>query len=111
MGRLDGLDMLLTAALLAIGNRVLSLLLLLLVIVLVTLVGACRNPESALVGAPQRCILAGEVDRLTLVTVVAALRESAGADRELGGDGSILLDPVGKGILAVLDDTTSRVSI
>lgn len=65
--------MLLTAALLAIGNGVLNLVLVLLVIVLLTLVGACRNPEAALAGALQRCILAGEVNRLTLVTVVAAL--------------------------------------
>ena len=41
---------------------------------------------------------------LTDVAGCATLGKSARAGRELGADGSVLLDPVGKGILAILDD-------
>jgi len=48
--------------------------------------------------------LTGKVDGLTLVTVLAALRKGAGTGRKLGADGGVLLNPVGEGVLAVLDD-------
>jgi hypothetical protein len=49
--------------------------------------------------------LAREVNSLALVTIAAALGEGTRALGELGRDGSVLGDPVGKSILAVLDDT------
>lgn len=76
-------------------------LLLLLFVVVLALVLAGRDPETAL-AVLHGCVLAGEVDGLALV---AALRESAGTDGELGGDGGVLLDPVGESVLTVLDDS------
>jgi hypothetical protein len=62
------------------------------------------DPETGL-PVIEGLVLAGEIDALALMTVAAALGESAGALGELGGDGGVLGDPVGKSILAVLDDT------
>ena len=39
-----------------------------------------------------------------MVAVAAALRKSARSLRELGRDGGVLGNPVGKSILAILDD-------
>jgi hypothetical protein len=54
----------------------------------------------------ERRILAGKVVTFVPVTDVgpAALRQGARAGGKLGGDDSVGLDPVGKGIFAVLDD-------
>lgn len=46
----------------------------------------------------------GEVNAITSDTVLAALRQSASTSGKLGADGCILGNPVGEGILAVLDD-------
>lgn len=74
-----------------------------LVIVLVSLVLAGRDPEARL--AVHGLVLAGEVVTLTSVAGCATLGKSARAGGELGADGSVLLDPVGESILAVLDDS------
>ena len=73
------------------------------VIVLVSLVLAGGDPEAGL-AVTEGLVLAGEVVALTGVTGCATLGKSARAGRELGADGSVLLDPVGESILAVLDD-------
>lgn len=54
----------------------------------------------------ERSILVGKIDTLGIALDIgaAALRERAGAGRELGRDGSIGGDPVGESILAVLND-------
>jgi hypothetical protein len=55
-------------------------------------------------------VLAGEVDTFALPasgTLSAALRECARADRKLRRDGGVLLNPVGKGILTILDNPVS----
>lgn len=62
---------------------------------------AGRHPDTRL-AALELLVLAGEVDALSLVA--AALGKSASASGQGGGDGGILLDPVGESILAVLDD-------
>lgn len=72
------------------------------VLVAITVVLRCGNPETRL--PVEGLVLAGKVDTLAVVTVAAALRESARSLREFGGDGGVLRHPVGKGILAVLDD-------
>ena len=74
------------------------------VFIAVTLVLSSWNPETGL-PVVHGLVLAREVNSLTLVTVAAALGESAGALGELRGDGGVLGNPVGKSILAVLDDT------
>jgi len=49
--------------------------------------------------------LAGQVDTLSVVTIAAALRKGARSLGELGGDGSVLGNPVGKSILTVLNNS------
>lgn len=69
------------------------------------LVLAGGDPEAALAVTLEWCILAAEVDWSSLVTVlVAALGEGAGTCGQVGLDRGILLDPVGEGILTVLND-------
>jgi hypothetical protein len=76
----------------------------LLVVVAVTSVLGCRNPQAGL-ATVEGLVLTGQVDSLTSVlTVAAALGESAGAGGQLGGNGGVLLDPVGERVFAVLDD-------
>ena len=99
-GRLCG-DALLTAAGLAVDGG--GGYLVILIIVLVSLVLAGGDPEAGL-AVTEGLVLAGEVVALTGVAGCATLRKSARAGGELGADGSVLLDPVGKSILAVLDD-------
>lgn len=94
-------DALLTAAGLAIDSR--GGYLIIFVIVLVSLVLAGRDPEAGL-AVTEGLVLAGEVVAFTGVARCATLGESARASGELGADGSVLLDPVGQSILAVLDD-------
>jgi hypothetical protein len=77
------------------------------VFVAVTLVFSGGDPETGL-PVIHGLVLAREVNSLALVTVAAALGESAGALGELRGDGGVLGDPVGESILAVLDDTVVR---
>ena len=52
----------------------------------------------------ERLVLARQVDT-ALALGVAPLREGTCAGAELRGYGSVLLDPVGEGVFAVLDDT------
>lgn len=75
------------------------------VLVAVTLVLGGGDPKTGL-PAIKGLVLAREVDTLA-VAVAAALRESARALRQLGGDRGILRDPIGQGIFAILDDSTS----
>jgi hypothetical protein len=101
---LSGSSLLVTATHRSVSNA--SLLLFLVVVVLVrarVVVLASRNPETAL-AVLHGSILTGKVDGLTLVAVATALRQIAGAGRELRRDGSVLLDPVGQRVFAVLDD-------
>jgi len=90
-----------------------SILILLIVLVAVSVVVlAGGDPEVAVARLLHGSILAGEVDGLALVAVVAtALGKGAGAGGEGRADGSVLLDPVGKRVLAVLDDAVMVVSI
>lgn len=110
MLRLSSDSLLLATADGAVGDASVLLLLIVLVVVSV-LVLAGGDPEVAVTGLLHGGILAGKVNGLTLVTVAAALRKSAGASGEGRGDGSVLLDPVGKRVLAVLDDAVKIVSI
>jgi hypothetical protein len=92
---------LLTAAGLAIDGGGCDLIVI--VVVVVSLVLAGGDPETGL-AVLERLVLAGEVVALTGVAGSAALGKSARAGGELGADGGVLLDPVGEGILTVLDD-------
>lgn len=78
-----------------------------LIVVTVALVLSGRNPKTRL-SVVKVLVLTGKVDAFTLGSVAAALRQCAGALRELGGHGSVLRDPVGKGVFAVLDDAATR---
>ena len=93
--------MLLAAAGLAVDGGGCDLIVL--VIVVVSLVLAGGDPKTGL-AVLERLVLAGEVVALTGVAGCATLGESARASGKLGADGGVLLDPVGEGILAVLDD-------
>ena len=89
-----------------------SILLLIVILVAVSVVVlAGRDPEVAVTRLLHGGVLAGKVDGLTLVAIAAALRKGAGAGGEGRGDGSVLLDPVGERVLAVLDDAAKMVSI
>ena len=90
-----------------------SILILVIVLVAVSVVVlAGGDPEVAVARLLHGGVLAGKVDGLTLVAVVAAaLRKSAGAGGEGRADGGVLLDPVGERVLAVLDDAVMVVSI
>lgn len=76
------------------------------VVVAVALMLGGRNPEPRL--AVERLVLVGEINAITTASgITATLRQGARALRELGGDGGVLGDPIGEGVLAVLDDATS----
>lgn len=110
MLRLSSDSLLLATADRAVGDANILLLIVILVVVSV-LVLAGRNPEVAVTRLLHGGVLAGKVDGLTLVAVATTLRKSAGAGGEGRGDGSVLLDPVGKRVLAVLDDAVKIISI
>jgi hypothetical protein len=98
-----GNPLLLAAAVFA-GNGGASLIDLLVVVAVTSVLGR-RDPQAGL-AAVERLVLARQVNGLTSVlTVAAALGEGARASGKLGRDGGVLLDPVGEGIFAVLDDT------
>jgi hypothetical protein len=84
-------------------SALIVILALLLVIVVLLLVLTSLDPRVPVV---ERGILAREVVALTTVldVVPPALRQSTGTGGELGGHGGILGDPVGEGVLTVLDD-------
>lgn len=83
----------------------------LLVIIAVTSVLGRGDPQTRL-ATLKGLVLTGQVNSLTSVlTVAAALRESAGASGKLGGDGGVLLDPVGEGVFAVLDDAVNLLEL
>src|SRR3569833_30068 len=87
-----------------VAGHVVVVLLVLLVFVVGT---ALVVPGVVLrVSVVERSVLAREVVTLGagLDVVAAALREHAGAVRQLGRDGGLLGDPVGERVLAVLDD-------
>lgn len=88
------------------GNRGGSIFLLFLVLISITMVLGGWNPKVRL-SVIKGCVLMGEINALTLAAglVAAALGESAGTLGELGADSSILLNPVCKGVFAILDDT------
>lgn len=75
-------------------------------VLLVLAVGASvcggGDPEAGLTVTLHALVLAGEIH--TLGFVGAALGKGAGTGGELGRDGSAGFDPVGEGVLAVLDD-------
>lgn len=99
-------SLLLAAALVLAGNGgCVFVLELITVLVAVTLVLSSRDPQARL--PVQGLVLAREVDALTMATalVAAALRKGTRSLGELGRDGCVLGNPVGKSILAVLDDT------
>jgi hypothetical protein len=77
----------------------------LVIIELLTLVSVSWDPEARF-AVVQWLVLAGEVMTLgiALDVVAATLRECAGTGREVGRDLGVGSNPVGKGILAVLDD-------
>ena len=54
-----------------------------------------------------------EVDALALAAdlIAPALRECTRAGGELGGNGGVLLDPVGESVFAILDDSADYVSL
>jgi hypothetical protein len=85
------------------------LLFFILMIILVLSVGIGGDPEAALT-VLHRLVLASEVDASALHALLAALRKVAGTRAELGRYGSVLLDPVGKGVFAILDDPIEKVS-
>lgn len=76
-------------------------------LVAVALVLLGRNPQARL--PVEGLVLAREVNTLAHVAVLVAatLRKGARSLGELGGDGGVLRHPVGKGILAVLDDAVA----
>lgn len=94
-----------TLLLAAAGLAVDALDFVLVVVFLLALVLGGWDPHAARAVALHWGVLVGKVDGLAgVVAVLAALGQSAGAGAELAGDGSVLLDPVGKRILAVLND-------
>jgi hypothetical protein len=95
----------------AVGDA--SILVLVVVLVAVSVVVlAGGDPQVAVARLLHGGILTGKVDGLALVAVVAAaLGKSAGTGGEGRADGSVLLDPVGERVLAVLDDAVMVVSI
>jgi hypothetical protein len=101
---LCGNPLLFTAAVFAGDGR--RSLVALLIIVAVTSVLGSRDPQARLTTL-ERLVLARQINGLAsvLAAVAAALREGTGASRHLGGDGGVLLDPVGKRVFAILDDT------
>lgn len=68
-----------------------------------SLVLAGGDPQTRL-AVLEWLVLTGKVVTLAGVAGSTALGESAGASGQAGLDGGVLLDPVGEGILAVLDD-------
>jgi hypothetical protein len=74
------------------------------VLVAVALVLGSRDPQARL--PVEGLVLAREVNTLAKVAVLVAatLREGARSLGEFGGDGGVLRYPVGKSILAILDD-------
>jgi hypothetical protein len=108
--RLCGNDpLVLTTALLRSDSGVGVVIDLVAVVVTVALVLGGRNPEAGL-SVVEGLVLAGQVNTVltTASGIAATLGKSAGARGKLGGDGGVLGNPVGEGILAVLDDTTDR---
>jgi len=96
-------DGLLSATAVLVAN--LLVLLLVIVVDLALLVSTGWDPETALATIMADWgILTGKVDGLTLVAVLAALGKGAGTGGKLGAHGSVLLNPVGERVLAVLDD-------
>jgi hypothetical protein len=95
----------------AVGDaNILVLVVVLVAVSVVVLAGG--DPQVAVARLLHGGILTGKVDGLALVAVVAAaLGKSAGTGREGRADGSVLLDPVGERVLAVLDDAVMVVSI
>lgn len=63
-----------------------------------------RDPQARF--PVEGLVLSREVNALAVAAalVATALGKGAGSLGELGGNGSVLRDPVGKGVFAVLDD-------
>ena len=102
----DG-SLLLAATLLASNGRVDVVIEVITVFVAVTLVLRSRDPETRL-PVVEGLVLAGQIDTITAAgSIASALGQSAGALRQLGGDGGVLGDPVGESVFAVLDDTVA----
>ena len=81
----------------------------LLIVVTVTSVLGSRDPQTRL-ATVKGLVLTRQINRLAsmLTAVAAALRKGAGAGGEFGGDGGVLLDPVGKRVFAVLNDAVNE---
>jgi hypothetical protein len=100
----NNVSLVLAAALLRGNGRADIVIKLIAVLVSVTLVLRGRNPETRL-PVVEGLVLAAQVNGITVTGLVtAALRKRARALRQLGGDGGVLGDPVGEGILAILND-------
>lgn len=86
------------------GNGGAGLVNLLILVTVATVLGS-RDPQARL-AAVKGLVLARKVYGLTsvLAAVAAALGEGAGARRELRRDGGVLLNPVGEGVFAVLNN-------
>jgi hypothetical protein len=104
--RLCGNSLLLTTTLVLASNRGVDVIIeVVTVFIAVTLVLRGRDPKTRF-PAVKRLVLSRKVNTVTAASSVATtLGQSAGALRELGGDGGVLRYPVGQGILAVLNDT------
>ena len=91
-----------------------ALFILVLVIVNMTRVLRGRDPQARL-ATLHWLVLRREVDALAIGASVAAgmaaLRQCARAGRQVGSDGSVLLDPVRERVLAVLNDAVFKVSL
>lgn len=81
-------------------------------LVAVTLVLRRGNPEARL-SIVEGLVLVREVDALLVAAggTLATLGEGAGTGGQLGAHGSVLYDPVGEGVLAVLNDTGMMLAV
>ena len=76
------------------------------IIVAVTLMLCSGDPEARL-PAVEGLVLTGQINTIAAlaVLVTATLGKGTRALRELGGNRGVLGNPVGKGVLAILNDT------
>lgn len=70
----------------------------------------CWDPKAGL-PVTERLVLVRKVHSLTTVSALAALGKRARTDGKLRADGSILSDPVGQSVFAVLDNAMNGVSV
>lgn len=94
-----------TTLVLASNSRVDVVVKVVTVFVAVTLVLRGRDPETRF-PAVKRLVLTRQINTVTATgSIATALGQGAGALGQLGGDRGVLRNPVGQGILAILNDT------